>query len=286
MSDFPSNQDILELIRSSGYLMEQEIATILEENGYYYTRTNVAFKDVELKKSRETDVVGLKRILHDEENMIDIFVEIICECKNNRNPFVFIGRKKNEMDKAHVPEEYSFPIESYEKTKLVEGNIKNFQRIPAFFHLGLDKIHHYYNSEIKYIQFSKIVQNDKKWSANHEGIFDSILYPIIKSFLYQKRQHQPTIGNWKYIHLYFPIVVLNASIFAIDTSKKEYSLEEKEYLTLIREIDSDKIKGEFLVDFVDKNHFGKYLNECVENFINGVKMKIEEDKKLFLQKEI
>lgn len=285
MGQFPTEKEILEAIQSSGYLMEQEVANILEKYGYY-VKTNSAFKDIDTEISREIDVLGIKRIFHDEENKVNIFIDLICECKNTENPFVFIGRNKTVPDKTHVPEEYIFPIKNYEETLTKDEKSRTFRSIPAFFHLGLDKYHYFYNNEIKFVQFSKIVRKGNGWVANHEGIFDSILYPLIKSFLYRKNEHNNNGKEWKTIWLHFPIVILNNKIYAIDSTKKDITLEDKKYLTLVREINSKKFMGIFLVDFITKDYLGEYLEYCVETFSQKLMTIVDSDKESFLNVEI
>jgi hypothetical protein len=80
MGQYATEDEILQAIYKSGYLMEHEIADMLERHSYHVV-TNSAFKDIETEKSREIDVLGIKRILHDDEHKIDIFINLICECK-------------------------------------------------------------------------------------------------------------------------------------------------------------------------------------------------------------
>lgn len=61
-----TTKDILTAVNDSGYLFEQEVASILGNNKFYI-QTNVAFNDEDEGKSREIDVVGYRRFFHDEE---------------------------------------------------------------------------------------------------------------------------------------------------------------------------------------------------------------------------
>jgi hypothetical protein len=62
--DGETDADILRVLKSSGYPLEQEIASILEKMGWKFT-LNYAFTDVETNKSREIDVLA-DRVLWDE----------------------------------------------------------------------------------------------------------------------------------------------------------------------------------------------------------------------------
>ncbi len=119
MAAEPTLEEIMSAIEDSGYLMEQKAATQVEQLGYY-VRTNVAFEDSEEGKSREIDVLAVKRVARNEDAKLSAFVELIVECKNNSNPFVFIARPKNEVDQATPPAHLIFPYE-YQRKKDLEA---------------------------------------------------------------------------------------------------------------------------------------------------------------------
>lgn len=79
MAAGPSNDEIMAAINESGYLMEQEVATQLEQRGLH-VRTNVAFEDPDESKSREIDVVAVKRASFDEAAKLSAYVELLVEC--------------------------------------------------------------------------------------------------------------------------------------------------------------------------------------------------------------
>lgn len=61
MSGTPSNEEIMDAIEQSGYLLEQHVATQLESLNFY-VKTNIAFEDPDEGKSREIDVSAVKRV--------------------------------------------------------------------------------------------------------------------------------------------------------------------------------------------------------------------------------
>ncbi|WOH62883.1 hypothetical protein [Bradyrhizobium sp. BWA-3-5] len=89
----PSPENIMEALNESGYLMEQKVATVLERLGYH-VQTNFPFEDVDEGKSREMDARTIKTIARNDEHKLSCVFEIIVECKNTSNPFVFVGRPK------------------------------------------------------------------------------------------------------------------------------------------------------------------------------------------------
>ena len=169
----PCTERIIQALKKSGYLMEQEVATQLENLGMH-VETNWAFKDPDERKSREVDVRAIRRVAHNEEKRLSAFIEILVECKNSTSPFVFITREKNQLDKMRAPEELVFPNASYDD---------------PFFRLGFDQIHYDFVRPWKAVQFCRIDKSTKNWSANHGGIYDSIFYPMAKSHHVSKEKH-------------------------------------------------------------------------------------------------
>ena len=137
--------------------MEQEVATQLEALDFH-VHTNLAFKDIEEEKSREIDVRAIKRVAHNEEKRLSAFVEVIAECKNSTNPFVFIGRPKNQTDNQYPPQELVLPIAKYTAWA---SNASRRKEKDAFFHLGFDKVHHDFARDTKAVQFCRIDRKGK-----------------------------------------------------------------------------------------------------------------------------
>lgn len=269
----PTEEEILKAINESGFLFEQEVGTIIENNDFHI-QTNAAFKDEDMETSREIDVKGYKRVYHNEEEKISVGLTIICECKNNLNPFVFIKRNKNNLDKSYCPPNFLFPQSEFQEP--VEGKPNSYYVIPAFRHFKFNEVYPYSIAESKAVQFCKMVRKGKDWKANHDGIYDSILFPIIKCLEYFKKDDKRFLkSEWKNYFIYLPVVVLNSEIYSIESHIKPTKIESEDYLSFTRDIDSKKIKGKYLIDFVRKDGLEKYLNDYIapfiEEFVNRIK---------------
>ena len=59
MKNYPGPDEIIQALKKSGYLMEQVVATQLE-NLDFHVHTNWAFRDPDEGKSREVDVRAFK----------------------------------------------------------------------------------------------------------------------------------------------------------------------------------------------------------------------------------
>lgn len=175
----------MEAIDATGFLMEQRIATQLESFGFHVW-TGYPFEDPEEAKSRELDVRAYFQARRDEEKKINISVEVLCECKNNENPFVFVRRRKGAYENEHFnPKQYLLPFDEYE---VRSGNL--IRVLPAFRRFEFHKSHYFCRDEFKAVQFCKIVRKGKGWEANQGGIYDAMFYPLAKAVVATRKSDE------------------------------------------------------------------------------------------------
>lgn len=268
MGEKPTKKEILAAVKKSGYLMEQEVATIFELLDFY-VQTNRAYEDFEERKSREIDVSARRAIGSGHEAERKVWIEFICECKNNTNPFVFIRRSKSLLDKYYEPMEYLFPKKHYRH----EVKPGTHQYVPAFHHLELGEHHYYFKQTEKAVQFCKIVGHPNKWEAQHNGIYDAIFYPLVKA-LWALRQERGSLQS-SYAFLFFPVVVLNGPMYYIDSMAKELEVVKTTHVTFVRELKFKSVKGRFMVDFVAKNALQTFIKSDVIPFAERVSKLLE-----------
>ena len=264
----PTEEQILSALQNSGYLFEHEIATKLEQLEFH-VETSWAFLDADSEKSRELDIRAIRQLACDETNKIQLFVELLVECKASESPFVFLERTKNTRESLHPePKEYLFPRPRY--TKRLSAN--SFQEVPAFTRLGLRDSHYYYSKSQKATQFAKIVRDKATWQANHDGVYDSILLPMAKAL--QRRQSETLAyvrgTEWKAVWLFFPVVVLRDHLYAYDLSIAEPKIEPKGRVSFIRNLDSGNLKGFYMTDFVTSVHLSDFIQNEVLAFGEAV----------------
>ena len=250
-------------------MMEQQVATQLEELDLNVW-TNWAFEDIDEGKSREIDVRAIKRVASNEEKKLAAFVEIIAECKNNSNPFVFLRRLKNYTDNSNVPEEMVFPIARYLETTRIDNNSVQSSSKDAFFHLSFDEVHQDFTSESKAVQFCRIDRKGKKWEANHGGLYNSIFYPMAKALMARKQDilNPPGRTEWRYFWLLVPVVVVSGDIYSVDSSQPDPVPEAISYVTFKREIRSGNINGTFALNFVRQDQLEQFYSACLEPVVN------------------
>lgn len=264
MNDSPNSEEIIDALRKSGYLMEQEVASQLEALDFYVF-PNQAYEDFEEGKSREIDVVARKRVAHSEESKLSAFIEILAECKNSTNPFVFVGRPKNQVDNSRVPQELVFPLESYEAQEESGTVGRRTHYKSPFFHLGFNELHHDYAKDMKAVQFCRIYRKGKNWQANHGGLYDSIFYPMAKAVTSSK-QTQLSFNrspDWRCFWFIFPMVIVSGDIYYVDSTKHRPAPESRGHVTFKRQIQSEKLNGIFAVEFVRQDQIEAFVSECL-----------------------
>jgi hypothetical protein len=251
-------------LNESGYLMEQEVATQLERRGLH-VRTNVAFEDPDEGKSREIDVTAIRRVAHDERAQVAAFVELIVECKNNSNPFVFIARPKNEADKRTQPQEFMFPYQ-YSMKKDLGGGRGMSREVPAFSYLGFDSAYSEHQNAWKAVQFCRIDRKGNGWHANQGGLYDAIFYPMAKAISARRKEvpRASRLDKWHYFWLFFPLVVTSGDLFLIDSTAETPAPQSVDHVTFKRELKSGKLTGSFTLTFVRQQALESFLASVVD----------------------
>jgi hypothetical protein len=259
-------QDIRSILDKSGYLFEQQVASTIEKEGYE-TVTNKAYLDEEENKSREIDILAMKEAFRIEgtEGVIGL-VYLNCECKNSSNPFVFITRKKNERDKVYKPNDVCLVHDMYTvRTREMEK-----ASYWAFHYMALNKIHYATKSPDKAVQICKIVRNQSKLEAQHSGIIEGFIYPLIKSMRIWKKNSPVNNYSTRYFKLFANLAIVNSKLYTIDSEITDALPIEVPFVPFVREIQTQDIKGTFLITFVNYEHLETFLKNELTGFCNSV----------------
>lgn len=255
-------EGIKDILEKSGYLFEQKAASIIEKFGFH-VQTNKAYKDSDSGVSREIDIVAHKKVFEFEKFQAKGICYLFCECKNSSTPFVFLTRKKAALDKYYAPGEFQFFNEGFQFDK---GEI-----IGVFEHLNLSENQYYTKSESKAVQFCKIIRNGKKAEAQHSGVVEQILFPLIKAFLdlYPNTSKSNELG--RFCKLTFNIVIVNSDIYKMNTEDEMAQPEKVNYIPFLHEIKSGNTEGIFLVTFVNFNYLEQFIKKEVLEFCELIK---------------
>ena len=196
-----------------------------------------------------------------------------------------LKEKKKKYDINPTPKEFLFPVKKY--WKHYSKNEHNYvSEIHPFQFLGLKKFHYFYNENDKAVQFCKIIRKGKNWEALHDNIYDGIFYPLIKALNSQLKYVQKISGEWKFIYLFFPIVVLNSEIYSIQSYNTDKNPMIVESISFIRDLKSKSISGQFLVDFVNKRNLKTFINDRILKFCDQLIKDYKNNPKKYLKKDV
>lgn len=266
--DEPSDSQILTALEASGFLFEQECASAIEALGFH-VETSWPFADPDQGKSRELDLRAIKNVHRDEANKIQVFVELLVECKDFDAPLVFLERPKNKRElESPIPNEYLFPRPHYRD----QLTTNSYREVPGFQYFNLAEKHYYYADGHKATQFVKVVRKGSHWTANHDGIHDAIVLPLAKALEARKGQlpkQSHRAGEWCSIWLFFPIVLVRNRLLA-HNPKSSDPLKERGRITYVRGLDSQPLRGAYMIDFVRLANMASYVENEVLAFGSAV----------------
>jgi hypothetical protein len=262
--DEPSDEQIVAALEASGFLFEHQCASALEAFGFH-VETSWPFADPEQGKSRELDLRAIRSVHHDESTKIQVFVELLAECKDFEAPLVFLERPKNKREvESPKPNEYCFPKPHYRR----QLTSNSYREVPGFEYFDLANKHYYYREKGKATQFAKVVRKGNKWTANHDGIHDAIVLPLAKVLDARRSQlpkHAPRAGEWCAIWLFFPMVLIRNRLL-VHVPDSPSSLVERGRVTYVRGLESESLHGSYMIDFVKFAALQTYIQTEVLTF--------------------
>ena len=273
----PSPAQMLAALQKSGYLFEHEIALALEDCGFFVER-GIAFEDPNEGKSREIDIKGFKTVLRNSAYKTQLMVDIFVECKDVGAPFVFMTAAKNVLERER-PEarEYVFPY----------SHSTNVATRPAarMMEYGFSQSHYYYREHSKVVQFAKIARGSKKkFEALHDNVYDALILPQTKAvhqFLAKQKPSRNSANQWEDIRLVFNVIVLRDHLFKLDLDTDGALPEPTGRASFVRHIETDTVKGRYLIDFVTQAHFTSYIKDEVLGFANAIADSFKETPRRF-----
>lgn len=279
--DVPEPQQIMDALRGAGWLLEQSTADALSDHEFA-TKLGFAYRDPQdLDISRELDVSGFKQVYRNEDLRIEVTARVLAECKASTMPYVFVGRPLTERERELAPTEHVLAMESVVEYLTPKDGPSSRQEVgrPSWTWLGLHDLPGSPNRDTYRATQMTRLDRRKTWEANNRGIFKELVYPLAKAL----RAVQPArnqLANvygpvWARPSLNFPIVVTTAPIYAVDVTAPDPLPTTRPWVTMTRTLRSRAIDGDFLIDVVNHEHLGAYLDERVDRLVNGVRTLVE-----------
>lgn len=264
-------------VKEGGFLLEQEVASIIEAH-QFRVWTNHPYEDPEEGKERETDVVA-EKIIRLGARSIHVF--LICQCKKLSYPLVAISRPKDSSDTNRPPEEYHFP--KHKRTHRIKENIS-----PTFFRVGLHQGHYFYSKRNKATLLCGILRNGKKLSAknlDHDLILTTIKPYLAERTAYSLSKKQiaemdvgqisthPYASN---IWLFFPILLTSGPLYVLSRRSSRLQCKSTYHCTLMRKLRTAYYEGTSLVEIIHFKYLEKFLRTKLNSFVSLVQEKADQ----------
>jgi hypothetical protein len=251
-----------EAIQRSGYMMEQRIFPVIEDNGYYVEQNRV-YPDPTTGKPREYDFFAMtsRRLFREAHDLL--VTHIIGECINNNQPVVFFKAQSpmqslfhQELASAGIP--LYFPDEHKEDGK-----------IPMNDYFNIERFHHYCEGSFstQYCSFHKKGGKDAQWMAWHEdehhGVFNSLVeatkFAVNEWYSYWEPpadgKEQPVDVN-----LFYPLLVLRGDLYEFSQKGRSVSLRSKEHIQFRKSVITDGEPDTCQVDVIIESFLPRYLD--------------------------
>lgn len=284
-ADRPTADEMLEAIRASGYLFENEVAMEFEKAGYF-VMPNYNFEDQDTGESREVDILAanLKEVLKEDEELFTwLSTEVLASCKNNTNPFVFFTR--NVQDESR-PTSLDIPINGIPFTwpsSIAEPGQNIRQQALSL----LWEYDHRLTVQRMSSQFCAIVakKGGAELVAEHGGLYNQLVVPLIKAIEYEKNLKRSSTIDIFSVELFYPLIVLSDELYVCHVSAERPTVTKARHVVLYRQYRSATIKGTFIMDVIARSFLEEYqsliqteaerIRKFLERNIEGIRGFVE-----------
>lgn len=283
-----SPEEMKEAIWKSDYLLEQRVANVLNSRDYKKPVTNPVYFDPDDGKYHEYDVRAYRDISVYETGLHGIFPTLICECKNNHQPYVFFVQEKEMfeplIDEVRVS---GMPSKIWQHDKYI--SIQEFIDVESF--------HHYCRPEVpvasQYCTFKEAGKSS--WIAQHieeqRGTPEerSTFPSLIKALEFEINEDFKNMNQWfvgeetesAFIDLsfYYPVLVFQGDIYAAYIEKNDLTLRKSEHIQMNTELFSryDKDVISYHIDVICAEYLPRYL-KIIELEMEKVKKILQQHK--------
>ena len=250
-------QKIKDDIRKSGFPLEIEVSSILQDDGWI-VHNQVYYRDKDTGKDRAVDIAAFKRFDGDFTDYDFFHVSLIIECKRSSCPWVFYT----------VPKGRTFEVP-----------------------FGLIKHRANPRKTIKYIRFTYWMRHSHYYLENlreqaiipyvpfkegRKGEIFEASSQVIKALDFQLIT-LPKIPNIHQLSILYPIVVFDGQLFRCRVENKCIEALPTNYLQYLvrRSSLTEPLRGDlFLVDVIKKDFLKEYL-EILKNEFDAITLELQ-----------
>ena len=237
-----TQNDMIDAIRRSGYLLEAELSEILSKTGFF-VESNRVIKDPVTGKSREIDLIAEYDTIFSERKMRDRVIastKFIIEAKNNPHPMVLMTNLK-----WNPSIELTLTLkEVITETEGVHHSLEDgfFGRLIGFGTIEETNIY------TQYCTFRKKKDSGKDelmaWHPDefHEGLMKIIQYCDEEMEEWEDSEPDDYLRDF----LYLPVIVLGGDLYELKT-------EENNQQPILQKVDSSKLLYNYHKDDVPRS---------------------------------
>jgi hypothetical protein len=285
----PSEDELIEAVDQAGWLLEQQAARILADQGFN-PRPSWAFRDPdEPTKSRELGVWSNRLYLSDADTKVFIGANVLVECKQSEQPYCAIGQELPEWRRAGNPAEHTLPVRFVPRIFDFEANLLEYDRLWDVFGFRALGLRHG-QSDFRATQLTRLDLHKQKWSASNAGIFDSLVYPLAKAVRADQVSRRPVQETWplpgeqgtvrtEFIgyRVRFPVVLVSCPLYVIDATNAQPAVTGSEWVRVQRHLESQSLTGVFEFDVVTRDTFVEYIKTVVHGFMADLTATVRQD---------
>jgi hypothetical protein len=181
-SQEPTGEQIIDALCASGWLLEQDTASLLDIVQGFHVVMGRAYQDPDdPNTSREIDVYGYREFFRNEDVRLTLGTSIIAECKHSSAPYVFVGRAPSDYERHEVPTEHLLRYATIEEAGTNKRGLPQITYTRAWRWLGLHELPGSPSiCDFRATQMTRL-ERKKVWNADNRGIFTSLVFPLAKA---------------------------------------------------------------------------------------------------------
>ena len=265
-----SKKQMIDAIQRSGYLLEQRVAAILTQEGYF-VETNPVFPDPDTRKSREIDIDAISGLQVYKKGYNFVFPNLVCECVNNPQPVIFFTKESVISSLFHMEVKVSgIPVQFWQEDGYV--SLSEFT--------GMKKFHHYCKGLIatQYCTF-QLKKDKSSWMALHNEEQHETFNSLIKALDYEIAKH---FDDWFLpdkvdeegvnVQVYYPLVIFQGSLYSATLKNNHLDLRKSKHIQFRRELFLPRTNEveTYQIDVINEEYFPTYL-KIVDSEMERVK---------------
>lgn len=257
-------EKIKEAIAKSGYPLENIVARIFNQEGFY-SETNHNFQDQDTGVSREIDVYGISTFRLKREDDY-LFPVLLAQCKNWDSPLIFFMQENVHKDISQLGNiRFTGEPQDIQGRKYIKDLIDYID----------PKFHHYVTSDEISTQFCYLEKKGDKYNVEHSRLYNDIVIPLIKSVQSEIFDHEkmwthafeandfdPDNENLNF-QIYYPLIIVSGDLLACHIEENSINLESVDRLVLRRHYESKSISGYYYIDVVKRDCLSEFLSRMI-----------------------